>query len=173
MVDINITTNTALPFTPKEVGKTPDGQIIYETKNPKTGITKFTIPEENKDKFEKLVQEIHKKYGKYEIEPEKKFAKLSHYATLGGAILGGALTASLIKTKSKFGKFGKTIGGALGGVVVASLALAGTILYPLIKYTKELKNLGYKHLETIPLLKGQKEEVIKPEEKEQPKTEKQ
>ena len=173
MVNINITTKTTLPFTPKEVGKTSEGQIIYETKNPKTGITKFTIPEENKDKFEKLVEEIQKKYGKYNVEPEKKFAKLSHYATLCGAILGGALTASLIKTKSKFGKFAKTICGAFGGVIVASFALAGTILYPLIKYTKELKNLGYKHLETIPLLKDQKEDVIKSEEKEQPKTEKQ
>ena len=173
MVDINITTNTILPITPKEVGKTSDGRIIYETKYPNTESTiKFTIPEENQDKFEKLVNEVHKKYGKYNVNPEKKFKKTSHYTALGGAILGGALTASLIKTKSKIGKFAKTIGGAIGGIVIASLALAGSILYPLIKYTKEIKNMGYKTLKESPTIKEAKEENNKTQEKELPKTEK-
>ncbi len=172
MVNINITTNTMLTITPKEVGKTSDGKVIYETKNPKTDSTiKFTIPEENQDKFEKLVQEVHQKYGKYDANPEKKFAKTSHYATLGGAILGGALTASLIKTKSKMGKFAKTLGGAIGGMVVASLALAGSIIYPMIKYTKEIKNMGYKLLEeTSPKIK--EERAFETEEKELSKSEK-
>ena len=174
MVDINITTNSMLPITPKEVGKTSDGKIIYETKYPNTGsTTKFTIPEENQDKFEKLVYKVHEKYGKYDVNPEKKFAKAAHLATLSGAIIGGALTASLIKTKSKMGKFAKTIGGAIGGVVIASLALAGSIIYPMIKYTKEIKNMGYKPLKESPMIKETKEEEEnKIKEKELPKTEK-
>ena len=56
MVEMNPKLNLNLLEIPKEIGKTPDGEIIYETKSNKTGnITKFSIPEENKDKFEKLV----------------------------------------------------------------------------------------------------------------------
>ncbi len=163
MVDINISTNTTIPFMPAATGKTADGRIIYETKDAKTGkVTKFSIPEENQDKFEKIVQEVQKKYGKYNTNPEKKVAQAAHLATLGGAIAGGALTASLIKTKSKMGKFTKTLAGALGGVVAASLALTGAILYPIIKYTKELKNLGYKPLdESVAEIKPGKKEVQK------------
>lgn len=171
MVTINITTNSMLPVIPKETGKTADDRIIYETKYQTGKVIKFTIPEENKDKFEKVVQEIHKKYGQYNVEPEKKLAKAAHLATLGGALLGGALTASLIKTKSKMGKFAKTFTGALGGVFIASMALTGAILYPIIKYTKELKNLGYKQLGDSSL--EIKEEKNKPtEDKELPKTDK-
>ena len=172
MVDINITTNSILLAIPKETGETSDGQIIYETKYSQTGKVKnFTIPEENKDKFEKVIQEVHKKYGKYNIDPEKKFTKAAHLATLGGAIIGGALTASLIKTKSKMGKFTKTLGGALGGVVVATLALTGAIVYPITKYTRELKKLGFKPLE-MPPQETAKTNDPKTEEKELAKTEK-
>ena len=174
MVDINISTNTTIPVMPAAKGKTSDGRIIYETKDTVTGkVTKFSIPEENQDKFEKLVYKVHEKYGKYDVNPEKKFAKAAHLATLSGAIIGGALTASLIKTKSKMGKFAKTIGGAIGGVVIASLALAGSIIYPMIKYTKEIKNMGYKPLKESPMIKETKEEEEnKIKEKELPKTEK-
>lgn len=173
MVDINITTNSMLPVMPVAVGKTSDGKIIYETKFPKTGeVKKFTVPEENQDKFEKTVQELHKKYGQYNVEPEKKLAKAAHIATLGGALLGGALTASLIKTKSKMGKFAKTLTGALGGVVIASMALAGAILYPIVKYTKELKNLGFKPLDKSVVEIKHEIKESETEEKELPKTEK-
>lgn len=174
MVDINISTNTTIPYMPAVTGKTSDGRIIYETKDTVTGkVTKFSIPEENQDKFEKVVQEVQKKYGKYNTNPEKKVAQAAHLATLGGAIAGGALTASLIKTKSKTGRFFKTIGGALGGAAVAGIALAGAILYPFIKLSKELKNLGYKPLnEPAVEIKPEKKEP-ETEEKEQPKTEKQ
>ncbi len=172
MVNINITTNSMLPAIPKETGKTADGRIIYETKYQTGKVIKFTIPEENQDKFEKVVQEIHKKYGQYNVEPEKKLAKAAHLATLGGALLGGALTASLIKTKSQMGKFAKTLTGALGGVVIASMALTGAILYPIIKYTKELKNLGYKQLDDPSLEIKEEKNEPKTEEKELPKTEK-
>ena len=65
MVDINISTNTTIPVMPSVTGKTSDGRIIYETKDAKTGkVTKFSIPEENQDKFEKFVQGAQKKYGK-------------------------------------------------------------------------------------------------------------
>ena len=174
MVDINISTNTTIPYMPAVTGKTSDGRIIYETKDAKTGkVNKFSIPEENQDKFEKIVQEAQKKYGKYNTNPEKKVAQAAHLATLGGAIAGGALTASLIKTKSKTGRFFKTIGGALGGAAVAGIALAGAILYPFIKLSKELKNLGYKPLnEPAAEIKPEIKEP-ETEEKEQPKTEKQ
>ena len=171
MVAINITTNSMLPVMPVAVGKTSDGKIIYETKYPKTGEVKhFTVPEENQDKFEKTVQELHKKFGKYSNNPEIKLAQAAHIATLGGALLGGALTASLIKTKSKMGKFAKTLTGALGGVFVASTALTVAILYPMMKNIKELKNLGFQMLEE-PALQI-KPEAPKTEEKELPKTEK-
>lgn len=175
MVDINIKTSPILAARPKEVEKTSDGRIIYETKYPQTGQTiKFSIPEENQDKFETLVQEIHTKYGKYNINPEKKFRKAAHLATLSGAIIGGALTASLIKTKSGIGKFAKTIGGAFAGVIISSIALTGAILHPIIKYTKALKDIGYKPLkEASPIIKEEKvakEESAKSEEKEESKT---
>lgn len=174
MVDINISTNTTIPVMPAAKGKTSDGRIIYETKDTVTGkVTKFSIPEENQDKFEKVVQEVQKKYGKYNTNPEKKVAHTAHLATLGGAIAGGALTASLIKTKSKTGRFFKTIGGALGGVIAASIALAGAILYPMLKYTKELKNLGYKPLNESAAEIKPEIKAPETEEKEQPKTEKQ
>ncbi len=178
MVDINIKTSPILATRPKKVEKTSDGRIIYETKYPQTGQTfKFTIPEENQDKFEKLVQEIHTKYGKYNINSERKLSQAAHLATLGGAIVGGALTASLIKTKSKMGKFAKTIGGALGGVIISTVALTGAIVYPIIKYTKAIKDIGYKPLkEASPIIKEEnvtKEESAKSKEKEEAKTEKQ
>ena len=189
MVDINIKSNPILSTQPKAVEKTSDGRIIYETKYPETGQTiKFSIPEENQDKFEKLVQEIHTKYGKYNINPEKKFQKAAHLATLGGAIIGGALTASLIKTKSRIGKFAKTIGGAAAGVIISSIALTGAILHPIIKYSKALKNIGYKPITNpSPMIKENQEVKPKPKEEDvqektkvkeekieqQPKTEKQ
>ncbi len=166
MVNINIKPSPILSTQPKEVEKTPDGRIIYETKYPETGQTiKFSIPEENQDKFEKLVQEIHTKYGKYNINPEKKFSQAAHLATLGGAIIGGALTASLIKTKSRVGKFAKTIGGAFAGVIIGSIALTGAILHPILKYSKALKNLGYKPITTpSPMIKENQEVKPKPKE---------
>lgn len=174
MVEMNPKLNLNLLEMPKEVGKTPDGEIIYETKSNKTGnITKFSIPEENKDKFEKLVDKIHKKYGKYDAEPEKVFVRSLNLAVLGGAILGSALTASLIKTKSKIGRFAKTIGGALGGSVIAVAALTTAVFYPLIKYTKTLKNMGYKLIENNPMLREAGERTSKTEVKELSKTEKQ
>jgi|GEM_PF-3178279 hypothetical protein len=173
MVDINITTNSMLPVIPQEIGKTSDGRIIYETKYQQTGkVTKFTVPEENQDKFEKTVQEIHRKYGKYNIDTEKKLAKAAHLTTLGGALLGGALTASLIKTKSKMGKFAKVLTGALGGVIIASMALAGAIFYPITKYIKELKNLGYKQLDEPSLTIKEEKNTHKTEETQLLKTEK-
>ena len=87
--------------------------------------------------------------------------------------MGSALTASLIKTKSKIGRFAKTIGGALGGSVIAVAALTTAVLYPLIKYTKTLKNMGYKLIENNPMLREAGEKTSKTEVKELSKTEKQ
>lgn len=174
MASVNMNTNTMIPVTPKEVAKASDGLIIYETKNPQTETnSRFSIPEENKDKFEKLVQEVHTKYGKYNINPKEKFAKAAHIATLIGAVAGGSLTAAFIKTETKLGKLTKTFAGALCGVIVSSLALTGAIVYPIFKYTKEIKNLGYKPIEqTIPTTKEEKIEPAKKEEQQTQKTEK-
>ena len=157
---MNMKTNAMLPEIPKEVGKTSDGRIIYETKYLKTGSTmKFTIPENNQDKFEKLVRDIHKKYDKYGENPSKKFKKALHTTTLIGAILGGILTASFIKTKSKIGKLAKIFSGTLGGAVVSSIILASSILYPMVKYTNEIKNMGYKSFEDHKMVNESKDEV--------------
>lgn len=165
MVDVNIITNSTSYNVPKKVGRTSDGRIIYETPAPKTvetkttadekvvsvvrepkpgEVTRFTIPEGNEDKYEKLVDEFTKKFDRYKINPDKRMAKDFQLAAFGGAIIGGALTAAFIKTKSKTGKFFKTLGGALGGMAFASAALGGVIFYPMIKYLNKLENLGYK-----------------------------
>ena len=174
MASVNITTNAMLPITPKEVAKTSDGLVIYETKNPQTETnSRFSIPEENKDKFEKLVQEVHTKYGKYNINPKEKFAKAAHIATLIGAVAGGSLTAAFIKTETKLGKLTKTLVGALCGVLASNLALTGAILYPFFKYAKEMNKLGYKPIASIPqTIKEEKIEPAKKEEQQTQKTEK-
>ena len=159
MVDVGISTNPIPQSKPRQVGKTPNGRLIYEIKDATTGDAKlYTIPEENKDKYEQTVQKMQEKYGKYEINNAKKLMQLSHFVTISGAIAGGSLTASIIKTTSKIGKFFKTLGGAIGGVVVASGIFAGIIIHKGIKLGKELNQLGVKEYKEKDLPINQKEE---------------
>lgn len=125
------------------IGKADDNRVIAQVKSVENGqYNKFTVPEENVDKYEKSVTELNEKYGKYVNNNYKKGLQLIYGINTASAALGGAITAALIKSKSKSGKFFKVLGGAAAGVLTASCVIGAFLVTKLLNIYKSVKGLG-------------------------------
>lgn len=136
----------------EKFGKTEDGRVIVGVKNEKTGeFDKVTIPEENVDKFEKFLNKTNDFVNVGNKFKDNSNAMQTIYAqNIIGAMLGGAITATSMKTTSKIKKFFGVTAGALGGVMLSSiLILAGIIkkVNGLAKSANNLQNLDIQKYE--------------------------
>lgn len=136
----------------EKFGKTEDGRVIVGVKNEKTGeFDKVTIPEENVDKFEKFLNKTNDFVNVGNKFKDNSNAMQTIYAqNIIGAMLGGAITATFMKTTSKIKKFFGVTAGALGGVMLSSiLILAGIIkkVNGLAKSANNLQNLDIQKYE--------------------------
>lgn len=136
----------------EKFGKTEDGRVIVGVKNEKTvEFDKVTIPEENVDKFEKFLNKTNDFVNVGNKFKDNSNAMQTIYAqNIIGAMLGGAITATFMKTTSKIKKFFGVTAGALGGVMLSSiLILAGIIkkVNGLAKSANNLQNLDIQKYE--------------------------
>lgn len=142
----------------KPIGKTDDGKVIVNVKNlADEGYTRYIVPDENIDKFEKATNNFQDKYRPFAENHYSKGNKVLHMTAVAGATLGGAVAAACLKPNAKaMGKFLKVAGGALAGWVTATIVLGAVVLKDVIGYGKTIKKLG---AVVEPMLKTQSQNI--------------
>ena len=131
MSEVSSANNQPIPqIVYEKFGKTEDGRGIVGVKNEKTGeFDKVTVPGENIDKFEKFLNKtndfvnVGNKFKDNTATMQTIYAK-----NIIGAMLGGAITATFMKTTSKIKKFFGVTAGALGGVMLSSILIIAGII---------------------------------------------
>ena len=131
MSEVSSANNQPIPqIVYEKFGKTEDGRVIVGVKNEKTGeFDKVTVPRENIDKFEKFLNKtndfvnVGNKFKDNTATMQTIYAK-----NIIGAMLGGAITATFMKTTSKIKKFFGVTAGALGGVMLSSILIIAGII---------------------------------------------
>lgn len=131
MSEVSSANNQPIPqIVYEKFGKTEDGRVIVGVKNEKTGeFDKVTVPGENIDKFEKFLNKtndfvnVGNKFKDNTATMQTIYAK-----NIIGAMLGGAITATFMKTTSKIKKFFGVTAGALGGVMLSSILIIAGII---------------------------------------------
>lgn len=139
----NVNSQPILQVKYEKFGKTKDGRVIVGVKNEKTGeFDKFTIPEENVDKFEKFLNKTNDFVNVGNKLKDNSNAIQTIYAqNIIGAMLGGAITATFMKTTSKIKKFFGVTAGALGGVMLSSILILAGIIKKVNGLAKSANNL--------------------------------
>lgn len=113
----------------QRLGKTPEGRVIVGVKNDKGGYDKVTVPEENVDKFEKFLDKTNNfiSLGN-KFENKQKLKHTFYGINIIGAIVGGALTAALMKSSSNVKKILGVALGSMAGIVVAGCSVIAGLM---------------------------------------------
>jgi hypothetical protein len=170
MLEVSINTKNNNPnINYEKVGNTNDGRVIYETTNLKTNQkSKFTVPQQNVDKFDKVINEMAKfSLNKYD-NPTKMVQKV-YLGNVFGAVAGAGLSAFLTKNSSTTKRVLGVIGGSIGGLVVGAMTSLFVILSDItskvVKFGKFSKDLDVKPYSETSNQKIEEKSTQEPEKK--------